>query len=103
MELDPALYARLATAKIFIDENFGEPIGLEDVSRTAFLSRFHFHRLFSRVYQRTPHQYITFKRIEKAKELLAADKQVTEVCGEVGFESLASFSALFKKESGFAP
>ena len=41
--------------------------------------------------------------MEKAKVLLAENRQVTDVCTEVGFESLGSFSVLFKKEIGFAP
>jgi AraC-like DNA-binding protein len=59
--------------------------------------------LFTKIYRRTPHQYLTQKRLNKAKDLLAENKPVTEVCGQVGFESLGSFSVLFKKEIGFAP
>ncbi|HSC38455.1 MAG TPA: AraC family transcriptional regulator [Chitinophagaceae bacterium] len=98
-------YQRIVSAKRFMDLNFQESIDLETISRQAFLSRFHFHRLFTHIYQRTPHQYLTYKRLEKAKELLSNDdiKTVGEVCNEVGFESLGSFSTLFKKEIGFAP
>ena len=103
MAIEKDLYPRIVAAKVFIDENFREDISLEDISQHAFLSRFHFHRLFSAVYKTTPHQYLTRKRIEKAKDLLADNKQVTDVCNEVGFESLGSFSVLFKKEIGFAP
>ena len=103
MELTTDIYQRIATAKLFIDENFQEAIDLALVSKKAFLSRFHFHRLFKQVYKRTPHQYITQKRLNKAKDLLTANKPVTEVCNEVGFESIGSFSVLFKKEIGFAP
>jgi len=97
------IYQRIATAKIFIDENYYESIGLEEISQQAFLSRFHFHRLFTRIYRSTPHQYLTQKRIEKAKQLLAENKAINDVCSEVGFESIGSFSTLFKKEIGFAP
>lgn len=103
MSISAELYERIVAAKVFIDENYQEPIGLDEISQKAFLSRFHFHRLFSQVYKRTPHQYLTAKRIEKAKDLLSENKQVTEVCNEVGFESLGSFSVLFKKENGFSP
>ena len=97
------LYERIVAAKLFIDENYQEPINLDEISRQAFLSRFHFHRLFSRIYKKTPHQYLTLKRIDRAKQLLTEEKTVSEVCSEVGFESLGSFSMLFKKEMGFAP
>jgi AraC-like DNA-binding protein len=97
------LYERIIAAKTFIDKNYQDPLNLEEISRVAYLSPFHFHRLFSKVYRKTPHQYLTLKRIEKAKDLLAENKPVGEVCSEVGFESLGSFSVLFKKEIGFAP
>jgi AraC-like DNA-binding protein len=103
MPLPSELYDRLITAKIFIDENFHEAIHLEHISRKAFLSPFHFHRLFLQVYKQTPHRYLTTRRIEKAKVLLGENRQVKDVCAEVGYESLGSFSVLFKKEIGFAP
>lgn len=97
------LYERIVAAKVFIDENYHEPVNLNEISQKALLSRYYFHRLFSQVYKKTPHQYLTFKRIEKAKDLLSENKQVTDVCNEVSFESLGSFSVLFKKEIGFSP
>ena len=101
--ITPDIYQRIINAKKFIDDNFQESIDLEDISQQAFLSRFHFHRLFTRIYRHTPHQYLTRKRLDKAQDMLAENKPVTEVCNEVGFESIGSFSVLFKKEIGFAP
>ena len=103
MQLTNDTYIKIVNAKLYIDENFQESIDLEEVSKKAFISKFHFHRLFRKVYKQTPHQYITRKRIDKAKDLLAENKPGTEVCNEVGFESIGSFSVLFKKEIGFAP
>jgi AraC-like DNA-binding protein len=103
MNLTTDIYQRIVAAKIYIDENYQESIDLEQISKQAFLSRFHFHRLFRQVYKRTPLQYITRKRLDKAKDLLTENKPVGEVCNEVGFESIGSFSVLFKKEIGFAP
>ena len=103
MNLTTDIYDRIVAAKVYIDENYHEPIDLDIISQQAFLSRFHFHRIFRQVYSRTPHQYLTRKRLDKAKVLLAENKPVTEVCNEVGFESIGSFSVLFKKEIGFAP
>lgn len=97
------IYRRIVAAKVYIDENYHDDIDLDIISKQAFLSRFHFHRLFRQVYNKTPHQYLTSRRISKAKDLLASNKAVTEVCNEVGFESIGSFSVLFKKEIGFAP
>ena len=103
MYLTKDIYRRIATAKVYIDENYQQAIDLEEISQQAFFSRFHFHRLFTKIYRRTPHQYLTQKRLDKAKDLLSENKPVTEVCNEVGFESIGSFSVLFKKEIGFAP
>ncbi len=103
MPFAPDIYQRIAAAKIYIDENFQDTIDLNDISSRAYLSRFHFHRLFTRIYRKTPHRYLTEKRLDMAKDLLSENRPVTEVCNEVGFESIASFSMLFKKEIGFAP
>ena len=96
-------YLRIINAKLYIDENYHDPIDLESVSKKAFISKFHFHRLFRRIYQKTPLEYITKKRIDKAKILLSENTPVSEVCNQVGFESIGTFSNLFKKEIGFPP
>jgi AraC-like DNA-binding protein len=98
------IYQRVVSAKMFIDDNFEESINLEQISKQAFLSRFHFHRIFTAVYQKTPHRYLTEKRVRRAKVLLAKEGiSISEVCNSVGFESLGSFSSLFKKINGYAP
>ena len=104
MPIAPDVYRKIVSAKLYIDSNFTEAIDLDRLSREACLSRFHFHRLFTRIYRVTPHQYLTRKRIEQARKCLAGnDLTITEICNEVGFESIGSFSTLFKKEIGHAP
>lgn len=103
-QLTTSIYQRIVSAKIYMDDNFHEPLELEQISRKAFLSRFHFHRLFTRIYRKTPHQYLTLLRLKHAKELLEKEGiSITEVCNSVGFESLGSFSTLFRKQHGYAP
>jgi AraC-like DNA-binding protein len=95
---------RLVRAQKFIDECFHLPLDLQQISSEACLSRFHFLRLFRRAFNKTPHQYLTQRRIERAKELLTSSGlSVTDVCFEVGFESLGSFSSLFHKHVGHPP
>jgi AraC-like DNA-binding protein len=97
-------YRRLMRARTFIDERYDQPLDLEQISGEACLSRYHFLRLFRRAFNKTPHQYLTQRRIEKAKELLSSSGlTVTDVCFEVGFESLGSFSSLFHKHVGHPP
>ena len=104
MNLTTDIYQRIVAAKVYIDDNYYEPIDLEQISQQAFISRFHFHRLFRQVYKKTPHQYLTQTRLEAAKILLAKEGiSVTDVCNSIGFESLGSFSSLFRKQSGYSP
>ena len=104
MQLTTDIYQRIASAKVFIDQHYHESIDLEQISKQAFLSRFHFHRLFTRIYKKTPHQYITQTRLEAAKLLLANEGiSITDVCNKIGFESLGSFSTLFSRQSGYSP
>ncbi|MBS1492122.1 MAG: helix-turn-helix transcriptional regulator [Bacteroidetes bacterium] len=97
------LYKRIVQAKMFIDEHFAEQIDVDNIADEACFSKFHFIRLFKKTYGRTPHQYLTYVRIENAKELLKKDSNVTDVCFAVSFDSLSSFTGLFKREVGLTP
>ena len=95
---------RLGRARDFIDHCYDHPLSLDQISEKACFSRYHFLRLFRQAFNKTPHQYLIERRIEKAKELLGGDElRVTDVCFEVGFQSLGSFSSLFHKCVGHAP
>jgi AraC-like DNA-binding protein len=98
------LYPRIVASKNYIDQNYYRPLRLEDISRKACISRYHFHRLFTCTYGKTPHEYLTLKRLHHAKLLLQQEGiSIKDVCFSVGFESLASFSLLFRKRNGYAP
>jgi AraC-like DNA-binding protein len=95
---------RLNRARRFIDLCYDLPLNLDEISSHACFSRYHFLRLFRQAFNKTPHQYLVERRIEKAKELLSEnDLRVTDVCFEVGFQSLGSFSSLFHKSVGQPP
>jgi AraC-like DNA-binding protein len=80
------------------------PLNLAQISSQACFSRYHFLRLFREAFDKTPHQYLVERRIEKAKELLSKnDLRVTDICFEVGFQSLGSFSSLFHRYVGHPP
>lgn len=98
------LYKRVCKAKEYIDLEYFSNLTLEKISKKACLSQFHFLRIFKSVYKLTPHQYLTKKRIEKAVLYLRnTDMSVTEICFEIGFESVSSFSWLFKNKFGLSP
>ncbi len=101
---DEDIYRRLRQAREFIDASYHLPLDLGQISRQAYFSPYHFLRLFKQTFYQTPHEYLTERRIEKAKQLLiSSDLSITEVCLEVGFESLGSFSTLFHKHTGHPP
>jgi len=100
----PEVFERLDRARKFIDLCYDLPLDLNEISSHACFSRYHFLRLFRQAFNKTPHQYLIERRIERAKELLSANElRVTDVCFEVGFQSLGSFSSLFHKSVGHPP
>lgn len=96
-------YRRIVQAKLFIDTHYARKIDLENIAGEAYFSKFHFIRAFKNIYRKTPHQYLISVRIDKAMELLKAGIPVSEVCYSVGFESLTSFSGLFRRMAGSTP
>ena len=97
------LYLRAVRAKLFIDENFASDIDLSRIADEACFSKFHFVRLFKEIYGRTPHQYLTHVRVDKAKEYLDEGQTVAAACFKVGFDSISSFTGLFKRRTGQTP
>jgi AraC-like DNA-binding protein len=97
------LYRRIVQAKIFIDNHYAEKIDLKNIADEAHFSKFHFIRLFKDIYGKTPRHYLTEVRIDKAKSLLAANHSVSDACFSVGFDSVTSFTGLFKKLVGYTP
>ncbi len=87
----------------YINNNFDKELNLDLLSHIRFTSKFHLLRLFKRYYGVTPKQYLTNKRIEKAKQLLTQDISVTETCFDIGYESPSSFCTLFKSRVGLTP
>lgn len=97
------LYNRIVKAKIFIDKNYQDNIDLTNIADEAYFSKFHFIRLFKSIYEKTPHQYLTQVRIENAKQFLRLNYSVSDTCFMVGFDSITSFTGLFKKSEGKTP
>jgi AraC family transcriptional regulator len=98
------LYRRLLRGKDYLDSFFCGEMRLDKVASVACLSPYHFHRLFREVFGETPNHYLQRRRLANARELLGStDRTVTEICLEVGFESMTSFSALFRRIYGCSP
>jgi AraC-like DNA-binding protein len=94
----------LCRARDLLGEVRERSLSIEAVARTVAISPFHFIRQFQAVFGVTPHQFRIRSRLDRAKRLLASGQlSVTEVCMEVGFSSLGSFSELFRRRVGSTP
>ena len=77
---------------------------LEELASAAYLSPFHFARLFKKVAGASPHAYLAALRIERAQNLLAAsDASVTEIAARVGYSSPSHFTKAFRQSTGLTP
>lgn len=98
------LYIRLHRAKDYLDDNPDKALKLKAIAQIANLSSYHFHKSFKEVFHQTPAQYHINCRINRAQALLLnTNDSVLEVCIKTGFESLSSFSKLFKRHTGLSP
>lgn len=95
---------RMGRVKVLIDAEYARALDLERLAREAHVSRFHFARTFRETFGEPPHRYLQRRRVEAARWLLeTTDLSITDICLEVGFTSLGSFSRLFTERVGVAP
>jgi len=100
---DPFHLKILNRTKRYLDVNFYNTIDLKDLALLQGFSRYHLLRLFKLYYGVTPRQYQIRKRIDKAKKNLINGWKVSESCYDVGFQSVTTFSTLFKRKTGMTP
>jgi AraC family transcriptional regulator len=97
-------YKRLAVVREWMEDNFNRTLTLDELASIATMNHQHFLRLFSKVFHKTPHQYIIDRRIAEAKRLLLdPGLAVADVCLAIGWDSLSTFSQLFKQRTGQTP
>jgi AraC-like DNA-binding protein len=97
-------FRRLCRARDLLADEYQSQILLDRAAREACLSPYHFHRLFRSTFGETPHDFLTRRRMERARHLLASGQMtVTEICFEIGYSSLGSFSSKFQSLVGVAP
>jgi AraC-like DNA-binding protein len=96
--------ARVCRARDLSRDSFDEPITLDDCALEAGLSPWHLLRSFRTAFGETPKEFLTRLRLARARHLLTiTSRSVTEVCLDVGFSSLGSFTELFKRHNGCSP
>ena len=91
-------------AKEYIDRHFQKDISLDDISRELNISPYYFSKLFKEETGENYVEYVTGRRMDRAKQLLKnPDKSIKEVCVEAGYSDPNYFSRIFKKYQGVSP
>jgi AraC-like DNA-binding protein len=94
----------LLRARDLADARYAEPLDVDDLARSAGLSRAHFSREFRRAFGESPHAYLLTRRLERAAALLrTTDRSVAEICFSVGLQSVGSFTTSFTRTYGKSP
>ncbi len=87
-----------------MDRAYSQPLDVQAVARVAHVSPAHFSRQFRDTFGESPHRYLQRRRVERAMELLReTGRPVTEICFDVGFGSLGTFSRTFGAVVGESP
>jgi AraC-like DNA-binding protein len=98
------LERHLLRARDLADRRYSEQLDLRRLAREAHVSPRHFSRSFRRVFGETPYQYLLSRRLERARHLLrTTETSVAEICLEVGFTSVGSFTTTFTRHVGVSP
>jgi AraC-like DNA-binding protein len=98
------LNRHLLRARDAMDRAYAEPLDVRAVAAVAHLSEAHFSRSFRACFGETPHRYLQRRRVERSMFLLReTDRSVTDICLDVGFTSLGTFSRTFHEIVGESP
>src|SRR5579862_6200616 len=88
---------RLLRSRDAMDLSYASPLDIRSLARIACVSQAHFIREFRATFGETPHRYLQRRRVERALYLLrCTDRSITDVCFDVGFTSLGTFSKTFR-------
>lgn len=95
---------RLRRSVEFMHDNFSRDLQLGEIASAAYLSEYHFARLFKRLTGVTPHAYLASLRVEQARALLAeTDLAIAEIASRVGYHSASHFGKIFRQATGVTP
>ena len=95
---------RLSRVLGFIEDNLEDDLTIDRLAAVACLSRFHFVRAFKAAAGRSPHRYVSEKRLDRAKTLLArADRSLVDIALTLQFSCQANFTRAFRQATGQTP
>lgn len=88
----------------YIEENICSKLTVEDIAAKAYISPAHLQRLFHITFGMTIAEYVRYRKLQKALELLySTNRNVCDIAYDVGFEHESSFIRSFKREFGLTP
>lgn len=87
----------------YIEENYNDDLTLDELSKVASFSKYHFHRIFKSITGETLSDYIRKVRLSSTTLKFKTDKKITQIALDSGYETNASFSKAFKKYFGITP
>lgn len=91
-------------ARDAMDRAYAQPLDIQMLAEIACVSPAHFIRTFKTTFGETPHHYLQRRRVERSMFLLReTDRSITDICLEVGFNSLGTFSRTFCEIVGQSP
>jgi AraC family transcriptional regulator len=95
---------RLRRAIEFMHDNYERELALEEIASAAYLSEYHFARLFKQITGVTPHVYLANVRLEHARRLLSETSlSISQIAIRVGYHSQSHFTKIFKSVTGVTP
>ncbi|KKI19994.1 MULTISPECIES: helix-turn-helix transcriptional regulator [unclassified Leucobacter] len=101
---DLATLVALRRVRDRIDREFASPLDVEALAAGAHMSAGHLSRQFKRAFGESPYSYLMTRRIERAMVLLRnSELSVTDICFEIGYSSLGTFSLRFAELVGVPP
>ncbi len=91
-------------ARDAMDRDYAKPLEVAELAKLVHSSEAHFIRTFRATFGETPHRYLQRRRVERAMALLRdTDRSITDICLDVGFNSLGTFSRTFREIVGESP
>jgi AraC family transcriptional regulator len=95
---------RIRRAVEMMHAHMDRDLPLEELAGAAYLSPFHFARLFKKLTGASPHAYLASLRVQRAQQLLAeTDLSISELSARVGYSSPSHFSKAFRQSTGLTP
>lgn len=95
---------RLRRVCEYIDARLASDLSLAELARVAGMSSYHFARVFKQSTGISPHQHLTRRRIERARELLSeGSRPLADIAHEIGYKGQSHFTAVFRKLTGVTP